>query len=105
MSHHDALAITEKGGCVISLFHSNSERGYLHGVMKERLEGVLTKEWERVRKELKGEDKMDGVEEILEDEDVSVEVSSKDRDPFGIVVMVESGMEGEVLGQEQGEKE
>lgn len=104
MSHHDALAVTEKGGCVISLFHSNSERGYLHGVMKGWLEGVLTKEWERVRKELKGEDKKDGVEEILEDDSVSVEVSSRDRDPFGIVVMVESGMEGEVLGHGDGEK-
>ena len=99
MAHHDALRITEQGGCVISLFHSNSERGYLHGVMKARLEERLGREWERVRREMKGGsiEMGDGVEEILEDEGVEVEVSQRDRDPFGIVVMVESGMEGEAL--------
>ncbi|EEP80609.1 conserved hypothetical protein [Uncinocarpus reesii 1704] len=30
MSHHDALAAIENGSVVVSLFHSNSERGYLH---------------------------------------------------------------------------
>ena len=103
MSHHDALAITERGGCVISLFHSNSERGYLHGVMKGDLEQKLKQEWEKVRLAMKEEGGGkegwgDGVEEILEDEGIDVEVSVRDRDPFGIVVMVEAAVEGEVLG-------
>lgn len=100
MSHHEALAVTERGGCVVTLFHSNSERGYLWGVMRERLEERLRAQWESVRTEMKkeGGEWGDGVEEILEDESVEVVVSERDRDPYGIVVLEESEMPGVSLG-------
>ena len=68
MSHHEALAVTERGGCVVTLFHSNSERGYLWGIMRERLEEELRGQWERVRKEGKGDGGAwaEGAEEVLD---------------------------------------
>jgi len=74
---------------VVSLFHSNSERGYLHSVMKGKLEAEIKKEWERMRegtlerKEGVGEH----LEDALKDETVTVEVSERDRDPYGIVIL------------------
>lgn len=102
MSHHEALAVTERGGCVVSLFHSNSERGYLWGIMRERLEEHLKEEWERTRTQMKKEGGGwgDGIEEILEDEGVEVVVSERDRDPYGIVVLEESDIQGVSLGIE-----
>ncbi|KAI9866692.1 MAG: hypothetical protein M1823_009154, partial [Watsoniomyces obsoletus] len=95
LSHHDALAVTERGACVITLFHSNSERGYLHSVLLPQLTEKLTLEWERIRKEMKSSNGgtkgwSDGIEEILEDEGCEVALSGVDRDPFGIVVLVET---------------
>ena len=49
MSHHDALAITERGGAVVTLFHSNSERGYLAEVMKGKLQSELVEYWQKIR--------------------------------------------------------
>ena len=95
MSHHEALAVIERGGSVISLFHSNSERGYLDGVMRELLEAELQKRWKEGRNV--GADD-DSLKEILEDESVTVVVSRRDRDPFGIVVLQESQQEGEAVG-------
>ena len=91
--------MTERGGSVISLFHSNSERGYLYSVMLPKLQDHLKREWEKTRTEMKSSNGGvkgwgDGIEEILMDEGVEVEVSGVDRDPFGIVVLVESGVEG-----------
>ncbi len=40
----------------------------------------------------------DGVEEILEDDGAEVVLSAVDRDPFGIVVLVESQIEGIEIG-------
>jgi dinuclear metal center YbgI/SA1388 family protein len=102
MSHHEALAVTERGGCVITLFHSNSERGYLWSTMRSKLEEEVKKVWERTRAEMKraggGEEGFeDGVEEILEDEGVEVVVSERDRDCFGIVVLEESEVQGLTL--------
>jgi len=97
MSHHEALAVIERGGCVVTLFHSNSERGYLDGVMRERLETELGKRWEEARKE-RGEEEEGMVKDVLDDEGASVVVSRWDRDPFGIVVLQESGVEGEKVG-------
>ncbi len=112
LAHHDALAVTERGGCVVGLFHSNSERGFLHAVMRGRLEAVLGKEWQRVRGEYLGKadrqgseeeerkEDADGVamceelEDALADESVNVEVSRVDRDPYGIVVLEGSQVEG-----------
>lgn len=97
LSHHEALAVIERGGCVISLFHSNSERGYLDAVMRDRLEQELQKRWAEER-EKSEEDQDESVKEILADESVSVLVSGRDRDPFGIVVLQESHIEGEKVG-------
>ena len=44
LSHHEALAAIEKGRCVICLFHSNTERGFLHGVLKGQLEQAIKEE-------------------------------------------------------------
>lgn len=44
LGHHEALAAIEKGKCVICLFHSNTERGFLHGVMKPALEETIREE-------------------------------------------------------------
>lgn len=100
MSHHEALAVIERGGCVVCLFHSNSERGYLDGVMKGLLEEELGKQWqmERETERDRADDSSTEVKEILADESVSVVVSGRDRDPFGIVVLQESSVPGEVVG-------
>ncbi|MCJ1287687.1 hypothetical protein MMC26_007039 [Xylographa opegraphella] len=88
LSHHEALAATERGASVITLFHSNTERGFLHSVMKEKLAAVLREEWKRVRAEVRDEGVSgDGWEDAVEDEGVLVEVSERDRDPFGIVIL------------------
>lgn len=92
LSHHDALTAIERGQCVITLFHSNTERGFLHSVLRLQLLEAVKKEWGKVRKEEKargiGADD-DDYKEALADEFVSVEVSEKDRDPYGIVVAKE----------------
>ncbi|RMX79069.1 hypothetical protein D0869_08573, partial [Hortaea werneckii] len=44
LGHHEALAAIEKGKCVVCLFHSNTERGFLHGVMKPALEETIREE-------------------------------------------------------------
>jgi len=71
---------------VVSLFHSNSERGYLHSVMKGKLEAEIKKEWERVREGGEGE-VGEHLEDALKDETVTVEISERDRDPYGIVIL------------------
>jgi hypothetical protein len=95
LSHHDALAVTEKGGCVVSLFHSNSERGYLYSVMKGKLEVEIKKEWEKMRKStLEGKEADEHLEDGLRDETVTVAVSERDRDPYGIVILQASKQVG-----------
>ncbi|KAL8915474.1 MAG: hypothetical protein Q9171_000038 [Xanthocarpia ochracea] len=98
LSHHEALAATEKGQCVITLFHSNSERGFLSNVLKEKLTGVLKEEWERVRNEVaEAEELTPEWEDAVKDEDVLVECSERDRDPFGVVILQSSKQEGKPL--------
>lgn len=104
LSHHEALAVTERGGCVIALFHSNSERGYLWNVMRERLEAEVVEEWARVRAEEASKSKSwsgskptageKQIKEMLEDDSVEVVVSERDRDPYGIVVLDQTAVEG-----------
>ena len=84
MSHHEALAAIEKGQVVISLFHSNSERGFLSEVLLDQLDDQIEKEWKLLREE---EADQDELKEALADEDFDVWVSEKDRDPYGIVVL------------------
>ncbi|KAL8928452.1 MAG: hypothetical protein Q9208_001685 [Pyrenodesmia sp. 3 TL-2023] len=98
LSHHEALAATEKGQCVITLFHSNSERGYLSSVLREKLATVLKKEWERIRMEVaEGEELTPEWEDAVKDEEVLVECSQEDRDPFGMVILESSKQEGKPL--------
>lgn len=73
LSHHEALAAVEQGRCVITAFHSNTERAYL----KQRMQGAILMELET----LKGSE---GAEAL--DEGFEIEVSSVDRDPYEIVV-------------------
>jgi dinuclear metal center YbgI/SA1388 family protein len=100
LSHHEALAVTERGGCVISLFHSNSERGYLWSVMRERLEVQVEREWARVRKEEKADGLPGQIREMLEDDTVEVVISERDRDPYGIVVLEDAAVQGIRLGSD-----
>lgn len=87
LSHHEALAAIEKGKCVICLFHSNTERGFLHGVLKGQLEATIGEEWERVRKEEAQVGQLsEEFKESLEDEQFDVAVSEVDRDPYGIMI-------------------
>jgi hypothetical protein len=73
---------------VVGLFHSNSERGYLHSVMKGKLEAEIKKEWEKMRKStLEGKEVDERLEDGLKDETVAVKVSERDRDPYGIVIL------------------
>lgn len=98
LCHHDALAATEQGRCVITLFHSNSERGFLHTVLKDQLTTVLKEEWKRLREEVvREEDLSSEWEDAMDDQDVSVEVSENDRDPYGMVLLDSSTQVGKPL--------
>lgn len=95
MSHHEALAATERGSVVISLSHSNSERGYLRAVMQNKLLRELSLAWKSEREEalraIQDSAKQGGAAPekaagIYEDVQVDVSVSEADRDPYGIMV-------------------
>ena len=96
MSHHEALAATEKGSVVISLAHSNSERGYLRAVMQNQLLREVSQTWQTERKAaiqaIQDSAKQGGAApdslsaEVYQDESVQVSVSEADRDPYGIMI-------------------
>jgi putative NIF3 family GTP cyclohydrolase 1 type 2 len=96
MSHHEALAATERGSVVISLSHSNSERGYIRAVMQRKLQDELSQRWESDRQAalqaIKDTAKQGGAtpsavgEEVYNDASVEVSVSDADRDPYGIMI-------------------
>ncbi|EER23376.1 hypothetical protein CPC735_047460 [Coccidioides posadasii C735 delta SOWgp] len=92
MSHHDALAAIENGSVVISLFHSNSERGYLHDVMRGKLEEALRLEWGQMIEDLADlpETASSGMANTLNDPSVEVKVSECDKDPYSIVAWPEN---------------
>ncbi|KAJ5379938.1 uncharacterized protein N7496_002366 [Penicillium cataractarum] len=89
MSHHEALAATERGSVVISLSHSNSERGYIRAVMQRKLQDELSQCWESDRQvalqALKDSAKQGGAtssavgEEVYQDASVEVSVSDADQ--------------------------
>ncbi|KAI4213450.1 MAG: hypothetical protein LQ351_003950 [Letrouitia transgressa] len=98
LSHHDALAATEEGKCIVTLFHSNTERGFLSTVLKNKLTNVLQKEWKKLREEVaQAGDLSPEWEDAVKDEDVLVECSTVDRDPFGVVILESSKQEGKPL--------
>ncbi|KAJ5476520.1 NGG1p interacting factor 3NIF3 [Penicillium sp. IBT 31633x] len=83
MSHHEALAATERGSVVISLSHTNSERGYLRSVMQPQLLAELGQQWDSAKSG--GLD--DCASELYREQgEVEVEVSAADRDPYGIMI-------------------
>ncbi|KKZ66216.1 hypothetical protein EMCG_08104 [[Emmonsia] crescens] len=89
MSHHDALAAIENGAAVVSVFHSNSERGYLRAVMRGKLEEALRDEWDAVRAQeaaaLAGVDGGDkDMKDWLSDSNFTVSASERDQDPYEI---------------------
>ncbi|KAF2402185.1 NGG1p interacting factor 3 [Trichodelitschia bisporula] len=86
LSHHEALAAIERGQCVITLFHSNTERGFLHSVLRTQLLGKVREEWALLRAEEREKEGGKEMSEALEDEYVSVEVSERDRDPYGLAI-------------------
>lgn len=87
LSHHEALAAIERGQCVVTLFHSNTERGFLHSVLKAQLEDKIQEEWATIRKEERAQKEIpEGFLEVLNDETVEVENSEKDRDPYGLII-------------------
>jgi len=90
LPHHEALAAIERGQCVVTLFHSNTERGFLHAVLRAQLQASVKEEWEALRTELKQQLPQDGsaddVREALDDGSVVVDCSERDRDPYGIVI-------------------
>lgn len=96
LGHHDALAAIERGSAVVALSHSNTERGYLHAVMRAKLAEALRDEWHVERetglKALQENAKQGGAgtvggwEDAFGDETVSVSISERDRDPYGIMI-------------------
>jgi putative NIF3 family GTP cyclohydrolase 1 type 2 len=84
VSHHEALAAIEKGTCVITTFHSNSERAFfrnkMHDVLGDQIRRVILDleskgQWE-------GEDTRNGFD---------VGTSEADADPFSIVKVGDEG--------------
>jgi putative NIF3 family GTP cyclohydrolase 1 type 2 len=63
MTHHNALRLTMLGKYVITVFHSNSERGFLKEVLQPKLERILKEQTPTA--------------EVL--------ISDEDRDPFEIL--------------------
>jgi len=70
LSHHEALAAIEQEKCVITAFHSNTERAFLKHRMQFDLADQVAKE-----SELKGGEPLK----------VDIVISEVDRDPFEIV--------------------
>ena len=87
---------------MVTLFHSNTERGYLSSVLQGKLTKILEGEWKRIREEEEKKREEKGImtpewEDAVKDESVLVEVSEKDRDPYGIVVLQSSRQVGKPL--------
>lgn len=67
-------------------------------MLKHKLTATLKEEWERVRKEeAEGEQLTDEWEDAIKDEDVLVECSASDRDPYGVVILESSKQEGKPM--------
>jgi putative NIF3 family GTP cyclohydrolase 1 type 2 len=76
LSHHEALAAIEQGKCVITAFHSNTERAFLKSRMLPALSDQL-----QIMAASKGAAEW-GLESGFE-----IAVSKVDRDPFEIITM------------------
>lgn len=80
LSHHEALAAIEQGKCVITAFHSNTEREFLKRKMQPALEA-----------ELKSMAKEEEAKEFGLDGDFQIAVSEVDKDPFEFVTRHDAG--------------
>jgi putative NIF3 family GTP cyclohydrolase 1 type 2 len=81
LSHHEALAAIEQGKCVITTFHSNTERAFL----KSKMKPALAAELETMAK---GTDLAKwGLEDGFD-----IAVSEVDRDPFEIITRSQLGL-------------
>jgi putative NIF3 family GTP cyclohydrolase 1 type 2 len=77
LSHHEALAAVENGKCVVTVFHSNSERRYLAAGMKPALQEQVAVEIEKMA--------VGGTWLKGHTSEFEILVSAIDRDPFEIV--------------------
>lgn len=91
LSHHEALAAIEAGSVVITLSHSNSERGFLQGHMRSNLHERLAREWREARanndlgRSDSDESEVQVLKQIFADDSVCIDVSQSDRDPYQVV--------------------
>lgn len=69
LSHHEALAAIEQGKCVVTAFHSNSERTYLRSRMRQLLEDQIKTDLTK-----------DGSPSLVTGP--MIKVSDADRDPY-----------------------
>lgn len=86
LSHHEALAAIEQGKCVVTAFHSNTERAFL----KSRMQSALSTEVEIMVEQKEINDMMDR-EKMGLIGGFEIAVSAVDRDPFEIVSRGQTG--------------
>jgi len=86
LSHHEALACIERGTCVITAFHSNTERQFLRDVMQHKLAPAVKEELKSAAKLHVGLE-ASGEYEFWKEQGqrFDVAISEADRDPFEIV--------------------
>ncbi|KZZ97000.1 NGG1 interacting factor Nif3 [Ascosphaera apis ARSEF 7405] len=84
MSHHDALAAIENGSCVMTVFHSNSERGYVQGELRRKLRDELSVAWPKYKSSMAQSGEWS--EDVLGGDDFEVEYSKVDADPYQIIL-------------------
>ncbi|KAI5294594.1 hypothetical protein KEM55_006543 [Ascosphaera atra] len=82
MSHHDALATIEHGSCVMAVFHSNSERGFVQGELLRRLNAELATVWPSWRKSVL--ESQTWPKEAIGGEEFEVVHSTVDHDPYNV---------------------
>lgn len=81
LSHHEALTAIEQGKCVVTVFHSNSERAFLKQRMRGLLRGQIEKELSEMTKQNPRDQDLRG--------DFNIHISDIDRDPFDVVTRAE----------------
>lgn len=81
LSHHEALAAVEQGKCVITTFHSNSERGFLKKRMGKQIHKAIIDE---VQTRAGSEAQEYG--HLRRIGGFQVEISEVDRDPYEVIV-------------------
>lgn len=75
LSHHEALAAIEQGKCVITTFHSNTEREFIKRNMRFELEASIEDVLDSMAEDGQWEGRGD---------DFTIRVSRSDADPFTV---------------------